>query len=159
MTSPAQDCRLPGPELRDGAAAAHDVLDALLDTGQGRVDTGQQPLVGAVPIDDQVSGERAQRGDDGVVAAGGQPGQPGEAFVRGADGQHVRVARRHDGPLAPADLRTFLPHADDPLGPVQERIRMTPLDRGVDVLETVGTARDDGYVRLVAFGEAAVRLV
>src|ERR671936_2027954 len=36
---------------------------------------------------------------------------------------------------------------------------MTPLDRGVDVLETIGTARDDGYVRLIALGEAAVRLV
>jgi len=37
-------------------------------------------------------------------------------------------------------LGDFLAHADDPFGPIQERVRVPALDRGVDVLKTVGAA-------------------
>src|SRR6266487_2797923 len=65
-----------GAELGHGPAAARDVLNALLDPGQHGTGLGQQPLVGAVPVHDQVPGERAQRGDHRVVAAGNQANQP-----------------------------------------------------------------------------------
>ena len=73
--------------------------------------------------------------------------------------EHRRVAARDHREVAPTNLGDFLAHADDPFSPVQKRIRMAPLDGGVDVLETIGAARDDGYVRLIALGEAAVWLV
>src|SRR6266480_6940473 len=73
--------------------------------------------------------------------------------------EHGRIADRDHREVAPAHLGDFLAHADDPFSPVQERVRMTPLDRSIDVLETIGAARDDGYERLIALGEAAVRLV
>src|SRR5262249_46020478 len=70
-----------------------------------------------------------------------------------------RVAARDYREVAPSHLGDFLAHADDPFGPIQQRVRMPTLDRSVDVLETVRTARDDWDVRLVALGEAAVWLV
>src|SRR5262249_18132065 len=66
------------------------------------------------------------------------------------------VAARDYREVAPAHLGDFLAHADDPFGPVQQRVWMPALDRGVDVLKTVGAARDDRNMRLVALGEAAV---
>ena len=73
--------------------------------------------------------------------------------------QHGGVAGRDHGEIAPAHLGDFLAHADDPLGPVERRVRMAPLDRGIDVLVAVRSSRDDGQVRLVTLGEAAMRFV
>src|SRR5215475_13274548 len=50
-------------------------------------------------------------------------------------------------------------HADNALGPIQQRVGVPALDRSVDVLEAVGTAGDDRDIRLVALGETTVRLV
>ena len=52
-----------GAEFGDRAAAADDVLAALLDPGQLR----QQVLVGAVAVADQEAGEERQEGGDRVV--------------------------------------------------------------------------------------------
>jgi hypothetical protein len=82
-----------GAELGHGPAAAHHVGTALLDPGQHGASTSQQPLVGAVPVHDQVPGKRAQPGDHRVVAAGNQADQPDEALVRGADDHHMRGPR------------------------------------------------------------------
>src|SRR5262245_22806179 len=57
--------------------------------------------------------------------------------------EHSGVAARYHREVSPADLGDFLAHADDAFSPVQERFRMTPLDRSVDVLETVGSPRND----------------
>ena len=50
--------------------------------------------------------------------------------------KHRGIVARDHREIAPAHLGDFLAHADNPFSPVQERIGMTPLDRGVDV-ETV----------------------
>jgi hypothetical protein len=64
------------------------VLAALLDSGEHGTGPGQQPLLGAVPVHDQVPSERPQRRDHRLVAAGNQAGQPDEALVPGADHHH-----------------------------------------------------------------------
>src|SRR5262245_32882618 len=76
-----------------------------------------------------------------------------------AQDQDRRIARRDDGEIAPADFRHLLAHADDALGPVEQRIGVAALDRRVDVLEAVGPVADHRHGRLVALGEAAIRLI
>jgi hypothetical protein len=70
-----------------------------------------------------------------------------------------RIGTADHRELAPTHFQNLLAHADDPLGPVEERIRMAPLDRGINVLEAVGPARDHRQPRPVALGEAAVRFI
>src|SRR5882762_3102950 len=72
--------------------------------------------------------------------------------------QHRRVARRDHLEVAPADLRDFLAHPDDALGPVQHRVGITALLGDVDVLVSVGALVDDGRAGLIAFGKAGMRL-
>src|SRR5262249_10616525 len=73
--------------------------------------------------------------------------------------QHSFIATCDDGEIAPSDLRHFLAHANNSLCPVQQRIGMSALDRGIDVLEAIRAAGDDWNYRLVNLGETAVWLV
>src|SRR5262249_52599075 len=75
-----------------------------------------------------------------------------------ADGKYRRITGLYDFELPPTDFGYFLAHSDDVLGPVQQWIWITPLFRGIDVLEAVGSFADDGHNRFIAFGEAAIRL-
>src|SRR6187397_1840992 len=55
-----------------------------------------------------------------------------------ANGENCRVANRHDLKIALANLGNYYTHADDSFGPVEERIRIAPLFRDVNMLVAVG---------------------
>src|SRR5215510_277823 len=74
--------------------------------------------------------------------------------------QEDRGLRSPDnGEVTPTHLRDLLSHADDSFGPVQQRIRMPPLNGRVDMLEAIRSAGNDWHVRLIALREAGVWLV
>src|SRR5215218_10754545 len=60
------------------------------------------------------------------------------------DREHRRRARRHDLPLAPADLGALLPEPDHPRRPAQERVRVAALPLDVHLLVAVEAAVDHG---------------
>ncbi len=54
-----------------------------------------------------------------------------------ANGENRRIRGRQQLEVPPADLGHFLAHPDDPLGPVEQRVRIAALLSGVHVLVAV----------------------
>ena len=73
--------------------------------------------------------------------------------------QDVIGQPRQNRPVAPANLGTLLARPDDPLGPVQERIRIAPLVGDVHTLIAVDRVADEAPERPRGGGETAVAAV
>src|SRR5699024_2414063 len=57
--------------------------------------------------------------------------------------QHTWISRRENFEIAPADLRDFLAHANNALGPVEHRLGITALFCGIHMLVAERPAADD----------------
>jgi len=75
-----------------------------------------------------------------------------------ANSQNGRIPRHDHTEVSPADLRHFLAHPDNALGPVQHRVGIAALLGNIDVLVAVGAFIDNRRARFVAFCESALRL-
>ena len=75
------------------------------------------------------------------------------------DDQNRGVPVRNNGEFTPTNFRHLLAHPNDAFGPIQQRLRVSPLNCRVNVLESVGAATNDRQKRLVAFSKAGVWLV
>src|SRR5438270_11685209 len=63
-----------------------------------------------------------------------------------------------DREIAPPDLGHLLAHANEPLHPVQQRVRVSPLFGNTDVLISIRAAPDHGGNRPVAASESSMRI-
>src|ERR1700730_5069 len=75
-----------------------------------------------------------------------------------AQDQHRTVGYVDCLEIPPAHFRNFLAHPNDALGPVEHRVRVAPLRRGIDMLVSERAIVDNGDNGLVALGKAGVRL-